>query len=810
MNKRFLIFLAIALFLVKGDPLAAQNSNLDWTEKIQLYGHGYSVPNDFTDGEYEKLANMFKIFTVEKRHAYNSYGGSPSTERATIGTAAKIKAVNPEVKVLLYWNAVMNYEGLYEYNIEFAAHPEWVHSIWPTGYEIYNLENIDCQNWWVNSVCEIIAEGNLDGVFFDAGPKVNASDLSEAYFAAVDRVRDSIGDDKIILYNGYRVNAENSMQAGPDYIEHHSGVFIEFFLHDPLDTKEEAALLFDNLIDAYEDGKMIVPRSTPSHFLPGAEDPFLFTFASFLLFYGPNSYYLYNQNGYDKNDGMFDYYADYYDIATGQSLGGPQRNGWVYTREFENISVRVDLENKTAYITRNEYVVDAPQNLATSGTASQSSTDYGGEASRAIDGNTNGAYNGASVTHTANEPFPYWQLVLDAEQSINEIVIYGRTDACCADRLSNYTVTVLDRDSSVTFSETYSTVPNPSLRIPTNNIQGQTVKIQSNDTVALSLAEVQLFGGLDTLKLQIRDTQTNSLLSGIGIFCNEKKYLVGNGGAVTLIVSNGPHDFRFEKSGYGTVFKTIDVTNDSTVTVYMDKLAALGFDVYEANSIQGIDAATISIDEAEYTTDSEGHFSMDVLPGTYDYSVSKMGYVTMSRSILVVNDTSLTVQLNKERFHVIFSVKDANTNDIIEGAVLAINDSVYASNELGQCALNLDYGAYTYTINMDGFEENRQEIHLTKDTTVNIVLTPTFNTINTLSALQLKVLPNPVKDILKLDAKLSYNLSYEIYNVQGELILSGTLNANENNLDVRNLLPGVYLIKAYSQIGHQTQRFIKN
>ena len=353
-NKAIWCVITLLLF---ASPVASQGTSYDWKEKIQLYGHGFSAPTDFTDAEFDSIANMFKIFTVEKRHAYNSYGGSPSTERATIGTAANLRAINPDIKVLLYWNSVMNYETLYESNTEFGENEDWVHSIWNTGYEIYDLENIDCQDWWVNSIVKTIRDGDLDGVFLDAGPKVNASGLTDAYNVAVDRVRDSVGHDKIVIYNGFRA-VNTTLQAGQDYIDHQSGVFIEFFLYSPCDSKDEISLLFDNLTEAYEDEKMIIPRGTPEHYMPGAEDPFLFHFASFLLFYGPNSYYSYSQSGYAVDEGMLDYYPEYYDIATGASISGPEKNGYVYTREFENISVEVDLENVTATITIKEVPVD--------------------------------------------------------------------------------------------------------------------------------------------------------------------------------------------------------------------------------------------------------------------------------------------------------------------------------------------------------------------------------------------------------------------------------------------------------------------
>ena len=66
-------------------------------------------------------------------------------------------------------------------------------------------------------------------------------------------------------------------------------------------------------------------------------------------------------------------------------------------------------------------------NLALDGTASQSSTSHNGAASRAIDGNTNGVWRNASVTHTTATTGSWWQVELDSQVSIGDIVIYNRT-----------------------------------------------------------------------------------------------------------------------------------------------------------------------------------------------------------------------------------------------------------------------------------------------------------------------------------------------------------------------------------------------
>src|SRR5262245_37611142 len=85
-------------------------------------------------------------------------------------------------------------------------------------------------------------------------------------------------------------------------------------------------------------------------------------------------------------------------------------------------------------------------NVAPSGTATQSSTYLGAgpEASRAIDGNTNGDWGGGSLTHTDNgDPAPWWQVDLGLVLTLDRIVLWNRTD-CCAFRLSNFRLSVLD------------------------------------------------------------------------------------------------------------------------------------------------------------------------------------------------------------------------------------------------------------------------------------------------------------------------------------------------------------------------------
>ncbi|PYJ05801.1 MAG: hypothetical protein DME25_07785, partial [Verrucomicrobia bacterium] len=92
--------------------------------------------------------------------------------------------------------------------------------------------------------------------------------------------------------------------------------------------------------------------------------------------------------------------------------------------------VRVELPGKEKFLSLAEVqVYEGTNNLARRGEASQSSTAFDGPARLAIDGNTDGDYNGAkSTTHTEQSENPWWEVDLKAASRIERIVVWNRTD----------------------------------------------------------------------------------------------------------------------------------------------------------------------------------------------------------------------------------------------------------------------------------------------------------------------------------------------------------------------------------------------
>lgn len=132
-------------------------------------------------------------------------------------------------------------------------------------------------------------------------------------------------------------------------------------------------------------------------------------------------------------------------------------------------------------------------NLAFNKPATQSSEGaWGGVASRAVDGNSDGYWPNNSVTHTYADPQAWWQVDLGDTQSVQSVEIWNRTD-CCGDRLTNFNVILLDYNQNIVSS---TNVAGQAGTPTTVQISGSAryVKIQLVGTNYLSLAEVRVWG----------------------------------------------------------------------------------------------------------------------------------------------------------------------------------------------------------------------------------------------------------------------------------------------------------------------------
>ena len=135
------------------------------------------------------------------------------------------------------------------------------------------------------------------------------------------------------------------------------------------------------------------------------------------------------------------------------------------------------------------------ENIAAHKPASQSSIAYGGEASRAVDGNRDNAWSHRSVTHTDFQDHSWWKVDLEKEESVGTVRIYNRGDGDVAKRLSNFDVILLDKaGNEVTRQHIDSLNNQPTIDVQFSGINARYVKIELNNTkTPLSLAEVEVY-----------------------------------------------------------------------------------------------------------------------------------------------------------------------------------------------------------------------------------------------------------------------------------------------------------------------------
>lgn len=125
--------------------------------------------------------------------------------------------------------------------------------------------------------------------------------------------------------------------------------------------------------------------------------------------------------------------------------------------------IRIELPRNGTLSLAEVQVMSEGKNIALSGKASQINTSNDGEAKRAIDGNTNGAYNSGTITHSIeNTNKPWWEVDLGADASIEEVIVWNRDEESLGSRLQGYTISVLDAQRGVIAALTDQPAPAPS------------------------------------------------------------------------------------------------------------------------------------------------------------------------------------------------------------------------------------------------------------------------------------------------------------------------------------------------------------
>ena len=131
--------------------------------------------------------------------------------------------------------------------------------------------------------------------------------------------------------------------------------------------------------------------------------------------------------------------------------------------------VRLELSGKNRFLhVREVQTFSDGANVALKGTATQSTTGFGGLANVAIDGD----HKSNSFSHTAkDDPSPWWEVDLGSEHNISHVVVWNRTGSGLPSRLDGFRLVLRDAARPTVFEETFPKAPERQLEIRLDGVQ---------------------------------------------------------------------------------------------------------------------------------------------------------------------------------------------------------------------------------------------------------------------------------------------------------------------------------------------------
>lgn len=370
--KSLLLFVFLLCSSMYGQEQKFPKFNWD---KVPVAFHFGKRGSLMTKSEAKFVTSKSNFIVLEKGHA------SPSikyTEDAIVIEAKKLKKLNPNMKVVFYWNSFLDY-NMYKAHEVYNENPAW----WlkkqngeldfkNRGLKRYDLSNSKVRNWWTDVAKKNVSNNYIDGVFMDAFIQVtNPSNKKlwgdEKYVALQDglkklvkETREKIGNDKLIIYNGIRSTPRRNV--GNNFNDYTDVVMIEHFGNFGSTSKESMLLDIQEMEKAGKSGKIVVFKAWPgfswvdkdfmsksySKKTKRSKENITFPLAAFLAGAQKHSYFIYNW-GYRMEMGCLEWYPEF-DKPLGKPLDEMQVNGWELTRNYKHASVWVNLETKEAKI----------------------------------------------------------------------------------------------------------------------------------------------------------------------------------------------------------------------------------------------------------------------------------------------------------------------------------------------------------------------------------------------------------------------------------------------------------------------------
>ncbi|MGJ8592757.1 MAG: putative glycoside hydrolase [Aquaticitalea sp.] len=323
--------------------------------------------------EVEFIAARTDFLCIEKSHGKAELGAA---ELGAKHEAAAFKKINPDAKILFYFNsayawpntsysknfteeAIEDYPDLKQFLL---TNPKTGELYEHYGAFCFDVLNPEFREWWVDTVVKGVKESGCDGVFIDQMHgnsrfrQEKQQDIEKAMGAMMAALKNKMGTDKILL--GNNANNKDATYVYPvcDAVMFENYATIR-------SSKENLLNEWDDMLKNAKEGKISVFRLgvegagrgnlKPANEMPTySQEKLEFALACYLIGAQPYSYFMYSW-GWQLSTGPL---VNYPELQ--KPLGAPKSGynrttpeDWEFTREFEHASVWLNTESRKAKIT---------------------------------------------------------------------------------------------------------------------------------------------------------------------------------------------------------------------------------------------------------------------------------------------------------------------------------------------------------------------------------------------------------------------------------------------------------------------------
>jgi uncharacterized membrane protein len=220
-----------------------------------------------------------------------------------------------------------------------------------------------------------------------------------------------------------------------------------------------------------------------------------------------------------------------------------------------------------------------------------------------------------------------------------------------------------------------------------------------NFTVSGANIIIELPMNLITYEVTFNVSSGGNVIEGALVMIGSVSILTNSNGIAIFNLPDGEYEYTVTKEGYNSESDIFTIIGSNlTINVIMTPVINY-YDVtfHVTSGGSNIEGALVNIGSQSFLTDSDGIAVFTLLNGTYNYSVTKPLFNTVTGTFTVSgSNLYIEIDLVVTTYDITFHVTSAGAN--LEGALVTVGTQQVTTNASGIAVFSLPDGNYTYTI----------------------------------------------------------------------------------------------------------------